>query len=243
MKPIVTVRLFFVVLSGLFTISPTQSLKADNSVKSEGESRTIRVACVGDSITFGARLEERNTQSYPAVLQGLLGKQYEVSNFGVGGCTLIRKGRPNVWSNLEKIKQSKPDIVVISLGTNDTCGGRRACWDHHDDFPTDLKDLIHSFRQLRPSPKIWVCLPTPMVLSTPGLNAERIADLEERSPRLQKLIEEIKSVARDQEVNVLDLNSPLSEKPELFTRKDGVHPNKMGYAKIAKLVHTAISSN
>jgi len=86
------------------------------------EKKKIKVACIGDSITYGARLENREKDSYPARLQGLLGERYLVENFGVGSCTLIRKGRPTVWDQLSKIKAANPDIVVISLGTNVTCG-------------------------------------------------------------------------------------------------------------------------
>ena len=51
--------------------------------------RKIRVACVGDSITFGARVEDRKINSYPAVLGRLLGARYEVRNFGCSGATFM----------------------------------------------------------------------------------------------------------------------------------------------------------
>ena len=31
--------------------------------------KTVRVACIGDSITYGMTLEDRETESYPARLQ------------------------------------------------------------------------------------------------------------------------------------------------------------------------------
>ena len=119
----------------------------------------IKVACIGDSITFGARLEDADKDSYPAQLQVLLGDNYDVENFGVGGCTLIRKGEPNVWTQLAKIRESKPDIVIISLGTNDTCGGTRACWDHKNDYPDDYRDLIDTLRTFSSDPQIFLCAP------------------------------------------------------------------------------------
>ena len=42
----------------------------------------IKVACVGNSITYGTGLADRATQSYPVQLQKLLGEHYEVENFG-----------------------------------------------------------------------------------------------------------------------------------------------------------------
>lgn len=200
----------------------------------------IKVACVGDSITFGARLDDRDQYSYPSQLQKLLGDNYYVENFGVGSCTLIRKGQPNVWTQLQKIEESNPDVVIISLGTNDTCGGTRACWDHKGDFPDDYRDLIDTLRTFTSNPQIFICAPSPMVIETPGLDNARIADLQERQPRLQELIGMVKNLAVEKNLHFIDLNTPMANKPELFTEKDGVHPNKAGYSFIAELVYNAI---
>lgn len=48
----------------------------------------IRVACVGDSITYGAKIEDNFLNSYPAQLQLFLGSDYLVGNFGASGYTL-----------------------------------------------------------------------------------------------------------------------------------------------------------
>jgi sialate O-acetylesterase len=50
------------------------------------------------------------------------------------------------------------------------------------------------------------------------------------------LIAVIKQIAKDKQVGLIDLNTPLADKPELFTEKDGVHPNQAGYQAIAELV-------
>lgn len=211
-----------------------------------GSKDPIIIACVGDSITFGARLEDPATQSYPARLQQLLGEGYRVLNLGVGGCTLIRKGRPTVWDQLAGLKASRPDIVVISLGTNDTCGegtcGERKCWEYQAEFVGDYLDLIDTLNTLPTQPEIWLCAPSPMVLETPGLSDERQAGLTIRKVRLQELIERVKQVAKEKQVGFIDLNTPLDHKPELFTEKDGVHPNPAGYQAIADLVYGGISS-
>jgi acyl-CoA thioesterase-1 len=205
------------------------------------QSEKIVVACVGDSITFGARLENPAQDAYPAQLQQLLGEKHEVKNFGVGGCTLIRKGRPTVWHQLAKIKEAQPDVVVISLGTNDTCGegtcGDRKCWEYIADYKRDYLDLIDTLRSFSSQPQIWICAPSPMVLETPGLDQERTAGLSIRKPRLQKLIAIVKEVAKEKQVGFIDLNTPLDHQPELFTEKDGVHPNRKGYRAIAELIH------
>lgn len=198
----------------------------------------IRVVCLGDSITAGARVDAK-TESYPAQLQRLLGDTFEVRNFGIGGATLIKSGRPNIWSQLEAVKEFEPQVVVISLGTNDTVGGRRQNWEQIERFDDDYAELINSLRSLPTQPRIVVCTPTAMVLETPGLSAERLANLSERKPRLQNLCERIRKLAKtyaDKDVTLLELNAVLRERPHLLTETDGVHPNASGYLRIAEVV-------
>lgn len=164
-----------------------------------------------------------------------------MENFGVSSCTLIRKGSPTVWDELYKIKQANPDVVIISLGTNDTCGlgtcGERKCWEYKEDFQDDYRSLIDELITFPSRPKIYICAPSPMVLETPGLDLERIEGLTKRKPRLQELIGMIKRVAKEKNVEFIDLNTPLDHRPELFTEKDGVHPNQSGYLAIAEIVY------
>ena len=42
----------------------------------------IKVACVGNSITYGSGVADREVNAYPVKLQGMLGDKYEVGNFG-----------------------------------------------------------------------------------------------------------------------------------------------------------------
>lgn len=234
MKANIQIHLITVLLS-IFFLLPFNGEGWGNKLKK------IKVACIGDSITFGARLENPEEDSYPARLQGLLGEKYLVENFGVSSCTLIRKGIPTVWSLLSKIKTANPDIVVISLGTNDTCGmgtcGDRKCWEYKDEFEGDYSDLIDTLRNWPSQPRIWICAPSPMVLETPGLSDDRTQGLIVRTPRLQELIGIIKKVTENKKVGLIDLNTPLTGQGKLFTEQDGVHPNKEGYLAIAELVY------
>ncbi|MCA9214687.1 MAG: sulfatase-like hydrolase/transferase [Planctomycetales bacterium] len=199
---------------------------------------TTRVACLGDSITAGARVDAK-TESYPARLQHLLGDAYEVRNFGIGGATLIKTGRPNIWRNLDTVKKFEPHFIVISLGTNDTVGGSRKNWEQIDRCDDDYSELINTLSDLPTKPHIVVCTPTAIVLETLGLSAERLANLAERKPRLQQLCERIRRLAKqhaDRNTSLLELNAVLQNRPGLLTESDGVHPNAEGYTAIAQAV-------
>ena len=199
---------------------------------------TIRVACLGDSITAGARVDA-NTQSYPARLQELLGGDYEVRNFGIGGATLIKSGRPTIWRGLEGVQKFQPHIAIISLGTNDTVGGKRKNWERIGQFDDDFTQFIGALADLPTKPHIVACTPTAMVLTTPELSEDRLADLTVRKTRLQELCARVRKLATkcaDQNVSLLELNPVLEDHPELLTKGDGVHPNAEGYLAIARVV-------
>ena len=51
-----------------------------------------KVACIGNSITFGHGITDREHFHYPAQLQQYLGDGYEVRNYGVSATTMLLKG-------------------------------------------------------------------------------------------------------------------------------------------------------
>lgn len=71
----------------------------------------IKVACIGNSVTYGYGHKEPGSTSYPTQLQQMLGDKYEVRNFGHSGATLLSKGhRPYI--NLHEYKAA----LAFSLG-------------------------------------------------------------------------------------------------------------------------------
>jgi lysophospholipase L1-like esterase len=187
----------------------------------------IKVACVGDSITFGSRVEEREKNAYPVVLGRLLGDGYDVRNFGVSGATLLRKGDKPWWKEkaFAAATEFQPQLVVIKLGTNDT---KPQNWKSKADFEADLKALADHFRGLPSKPQVWVCLPAAVLKDNFGINAVAMA---EQLPMIKK-------VAEAEKLPTIDLQSGVAA-AELFD-KDGIHPNAAGAKKIAELVAAAL---
>ena len=79
----------------------------------------IKVACIGNSITYGATIVGRDSLAYPPQLQKILGKKWLVKNFGVSGATMMKKGDLPYWNQpkFRAAKDFKPDVVIIKLGT------------------------------------------------------------------------------------------------------------------------------
>ncbi len=210
------------------------------SINSIAQVTKARIACIGNSITFGARLTHPETASYPAVLSALLTEKgylnYEIKNFGIGGATMLRFGSPNLWRILDSLKSFPPDIVVIKAGTNETVGAPRLNWEHISEFEKDYSDYIAAIRKINPECRIIICSPLDMVLETKELTQERKDDLSGRRPRIWELRQRIKKIAATEHVFFLDLTKPFKGKPDLMTTTDGVHPNQDGYHYLATLV-------
>ena len=76
----------------------------------------VKVAYVGDSVTYGYGISDRENDSYPAQLQRMLGEGYDVRNFVHNGATLLRKGhRPyNTLPEYGEALDFKADLTNIS---------------------------------------------------------------------------------------------------------------------------------
>ena len=188
----------------------------------------IRVACVGDSITYGASIKERSKHNYPVVLGHLLGGKFETANFGVNGATLLKKGDLPHWKTaaFKKATDFNPQVVVIKLGTNDS---KPHNWKHHAEYMADLESMIDHFRGLPSKPKIWVCLPVPVYQDRWGINKKTVAG---------EVIPMIRTVTSKMKAPTIDLHSALSGRPELFP--DKIHPNGDGARLMAETIRDAL---
>lgn len=200
---------------------------ASSLVVRAAEEAPKAVACVGDSITFGAGASKG--KSYPSQLQEMLGSGWKVGNFGVSGRTMLRKGDHPYWS--EKAYQdalsSEPDYVIIMLGTNDT---KPHNWKHERHFAKDCRDLAKSFLDLPGRPKVFLCRPCPV--PEPGNFGINEINLQRQIPRID-------AVARTLKLDVIDMHAALAGHPEFLP--DRVHPNDDGARLMAAAAFAAIT--
>jgi len=198
-----------------------------------------RVACIGDSITFGARVADREHNAYPRQLAGLLGEGWEVRNFGAGGRTLSSLGDlPYVASEeFQAALAWQPHVSVVLLGTNDTCAGKRGNWAHAAELEDDARGLVTRLLQERQDARVILCAPTAMFPEAPELEDGRRADLRERLPRLARVREALLQVAGERNaVEFLDLSTLLAQDEVV----DGVHTTPFGARSIARRVEEAL---
>ncbi|MDR0937911.1 MAG: GDSL-type esterase/lipase family protein [Mediterranea sp.] len=189
-----------------------------------------RVACVGNSITFGAGLRRPKLEGYPAVLGEMLGDAYWVKNFGVSGRTMLSKG-DNPYVKERRYRDAlafNPNIVVIQLGTNDS---KPYNWAHKADFERDAQAMVDAFRALPAKPRIYLCLPSKAYGSAFDISDEVI--VKEVIPAIQRL-------AKRNKLPVIDLHTAMDGQPGLFP--DFIHPNKQGAKVMAKAVFEGISA-
>ena len=197
------------------------------------DNKTIRVTCVGDSITEGYRASD-NDHTYPFQLQRFLGDEFEVLNKGVSGTTVTRSD-PRSYANTDRYReglQSNPNIVIILLGTNDISTQGIDTDDGKRIFRQDYELLVNEYRNCGSNPKILIVPPISSV--DENNNHDERNSINERIQ-----IPLIKSVAQQYGLTYLDghLYTATWTRDDLV---DGLHPSDSGYEKLAKYFANAI---
>ncbi|MBQ7002234.1 MAG: hypothetical protein IJN67_14565 [Oscillospiraceae bacterium] len=201
---------------------------------SEPKEGQIKIACAGDSTTYGHGISGWPKNNYPAVLQNLLGKNYHVNNYGVSSFA-VQESADRSYRTLPHYQESlayDADYVVFMMGSNDS---KPINWKGADAFKTDLLSLLDTYGD---SEIILCTLPSSFFLEgqTEGVTNHDIQPL---------IVEEIAEITREVAVErgytLIDIHALTSQHPEWF-EKDGVHPSNEGAAAIAQEVYAVISS-
>lgn len=190
----------------------------------------IKVACIGDSITWGFTLLNPWRQSYPALLQEMLGPGYEVRNFGYNDAS-ARFDADTPYVSKRVYRESlgwNPDIVILMLGTNDT---KVRNWDPAV-FRRDYKRIIESYRNLPSSPRVILVAPIRIfpIMGRPLLGVYPETMEQGVRPAIREIASEIG-------LELIDLQ-------DLFTDnsycRDGVHPQRAGARMLAEAIFNGI---
>lgn len=184
-----------------------------------------RILCIGDSITFGAGvIPTRWKDSYPAILQKLLGYKYQVLNYGISGATMLyRSDLPYKESFMAAAEKTKPDICILMLGTNDS---KPHNW-NPELFKEDLAKRVARIRSFASAPQMILAIPPAAFGSPTAYEIDDFIIREQIRPILMDFGE-------DKRIQIIDLYQQTKIHPEWFP--DGVHPNQKGNQRIAEIV-------
>lgn len=194
----------------------------------------IRIACAGDSTTYGHGISNWPRKNYPAVLQNLLGENYRVNNYGVSSFA-VQQSADRSYRTLPHYRESlayDADCVVFMMGSNDS---KPENWKGAEAFKEDLLSLLDSYADA----EIILCtLPSAFF---PEGRSEGTTNHDIQPLIVEEIAEITRSVAAERGYTLIDIHALTAQHPEWFSR-DGVHPSNEGAAAIAQEVYAVISS-
>jgi lysophospholipase L1-like esterase len=204
-------------------------------LRREAKDGQIKVACVGDSITYGHAVDIWYKNNYPVVLQNLLGDGYLVNNYGVSCATIQKTGDfPYI-----KTKSYKPsiefdaDILVFMLGSNDT---KPYNWLNKETFKKEYIELLNTYLNDN-NPEVYLCTVSRVFYKDPEQTTGQSTYFVQED--IIKIINEvILEVADEYGYNLIDIYSVTKDHREWY--KDYVHPEAEAAKEIAEEIYNYI---
>lgn len=219
----------------------------------ESAQDTVNIACMGDSLTWGAGSINNNENpgdAYPTYLQNKLGTGYSVTNYGLAGMHMVDTsvydtGNVNAdvvldYSDTVPFKNSLTsgaEIVIIQLGVNDAAYISEKMPDQQetclDIYRKGLEELIQTYLRLEHSPFI--------ILSNTARNYQSNGKNE-----VYKNIAVINmKIAEKYGIPCVDMFAKTDAYGDDYTtyyHTDNLHMNKTGYEDMADVFYKAIRS-
>lgn len=204
-----------------------------------------KVACIGDSITFGSGIADRAADSYPAQLQKLLDAKfpgtYEVRNFGNPGRGIYldslrgREKRGFRWMQEHAAALAwRPDVVVCNLGINDCgeyikeyTGGRR-----RGQFTDEYLALLGDYRKANAMARLYI-----WTKLSPLAEGQRF----HRSGEPFLMQTDLETVAAKAGAVGIDMQAPLRDTLDEVLARDRIHPDAKGAGLIAAATFAALT--
>lgn len=186
------------------------------------------IACIGDSITFGAGVRGKKEKTWEYFLNEKLGSSFQVLNYGISGRTLQDEGDyPYKADKFYPItKKEALDTYLIMLGTNDA----KPYNFEEERYRSELHGFLKEYLQLNHHPKVIVMTP-PCVFKEEKTG---IVAFDIDPDNIETIASIVAQEAKKLRIPVFDLHQHTKDHPEWFA--DGVHPDEKGNRAIAEYI-------
>ncbi len=217
-------RIIFIIFG--IVISASVFLSCNTIASDTG--KNLKVACVGDSITEGTLIPNKNKNSYPSQLGLLLNTGYTVRNFGVSGACVQRDSN-KPYTELPEYRRSmefRPDIILFMLGSNDS---KTFNW-NSSEFKSDFQEIISSYQTIPSRPRIIVMTSIPAYSGLYSIQDEVIEN---------EIVPYIKDFCIKSNIEMIDLNGAFQGRLDLYSF-DKIHLNRAGGRSMANIIFESV---
>ena len=213
--------------------------------------RRVKVACIGDSITYGYLLDHPERDAYPAQLQRMLGGGCEVRNYGVPGLGVylhlpwhMTANGKRAWSLSPECAEAlawEPDVVVSNLGANDLEEYPKESLSGPDGAPAlargtfrrQYADVLNAFKVGGRSPRILVWTRLCAMKGEAAARNDRAASA---------IVDDLKAVAAEVGADGIDVYAATKDSAATDDWPDEVHPSVSGHRAIAEAILSALGA-
>ncbi len=204
-------------------------------IRKEATNYQIKVACIGDSITYGHGVNIWYKNNYPNVLQNLLGNEYNVNNFGVSGATAQVTGdKPYIYTkSYQPSIDYDADIIVFMLGSNDS---KPYNWVDSETFKKQYIELLDTYL-LNNSSKVYLCTVS-QVFYDDEKQTSGTSTYDIQRDKVDEINQIIRDIANENGYELIDIYSLTKSHPEWYN--DNIHPEAIGAKAIAEEIFNNI---
>lgn len=237
-KTVIVLFAILCIISGVYGYLYYSGLSGQHVYEAalEGE---IRIACVGDSVTYGHGVSSWVSNNYPKQLDTLLGSGYCVNNYGHSGATVQASGnKPYItFSEYENSLEFDADIIIFMMGSNDS---KPENWKGEEAFRQQYLQRLNEYKANNSD--VRIILATPPEAFYPNGKTEGLTNYDIDPAIVSQIANIVRDIASTEGYELIDIHNLTVGHPELFL-SDNVHPNNHGATFLANTFYSYLVAN
>ena len=196
-----------------------------------------RIACIGDSITFGTGVVmRRETKAWTYILGRMLGDSFQVLNYGIPGATALLESEvmyKEAHDFVDAAVQAEPEAYLLMLGTNDA---KTVNW-CAEDFYRDYNRMIDRMQSGSPAARIVLMTPATAFPNPKAKDGSVAFGIDAHTVHSQTA-PIVRQIAQERSLPIIDIHNFTEGHPDWFN--DGIHPNAEGNMRLAEFIFQRI---